>query len=220
MCKEYDIYRQCYCGCVYAAKAQAIDLVQIKKEAKAFMQDRDGAQEFPQIRFVFDGKEVWRINAVTERGKNLELESKVKLGEFYKALRLARKVKQKDVAKGKLSKSQLSKFESGQSMLSADRMISAIEGINLTFAEFGHVLNGYRLTDYEELMKHIMTLLTNEDKGGLEALLEQYLNQEDVIYYRLNSLVIKNAIHSLDREYVFDKEDGEFLAEYLFSIED
>ena len=220
MCEEYDIYRQCYCGCVYAAKAQAIDLVQIKKEAKAFMQDRDGAQEFPQIRFVFDGKEVWRINAVTERGKNLELESKVKLGEFYKALRLARKVKQKDVAKGKLSKSQLSKFESGQSMLSADRMISAIEGINLTFAEFGHVLNGYRLTDYEELMKHIMTLLTNEDKGGLEALLEQYLNQEDVIYYRLNSLVIKNAIHSLDREYVFDKEDGEFLAEYLFSIED
>ena len=200
MCEEYDIYRQCYCGCVYAAKAQAIDLVQIKKEAKAFMQDRDGAQEFPQIRFVFDGKEVWRINAVTERGKNLELESKVKLGEFYKALRLARKVKQKDVAKGKLSKSQLSKFESGQSMLSADRMISAIEGINLTFAEFGHVLNGYRLTDYEELMKHIMTLLTNEDKGGLEALLEQYLNQEDVIYYRLNSLVIKNAIHSLDRE--------------------
>lgn len=49
-------------------------------------------------------------------------------------------------------------------------------------------------------MKHIMTLLTSEDKGGLEALLEQYLNQEDVIYYRLNSLVIKNAIHSLDRE--------------------
>ena len=93
-------------------------------------------------------------------------------------------------------------------MLSADRMISAIEGINLTFAEFGHVLNGYRRTDYEELMEHIMTLLTNEDKGGLEALLEQYLNQEDVIYYRLNSLVIKNAIHSLDREYVFDKEDG------------
>lgn len=69
-------------------------------------------------------------------------------------------------------------------------------------------------------MKHIMTLLTSEDKGGLEALLEQYLNQEDVIYYRLNSLVIKNAIHSLDREYVCDKEDGEFLAEYLFSIED
>ena len=103
----------------------------------------------------------------------MELESKVKLGEFYKELRLARKVKQKDVAKGKLSKSQLSKFESGQSMLSADRMISAIEGINLTFAEFGHVLNGYRLTDYEELMKHIMTLLTNEDKGGLEALLER-----------------------------------------------
>ena len=27
MCEEYDIYRQCYCGCVYAAQAQNIDLV-------------------------------------------------------------------------------------------------------------------------------------------------------------------------------------------------
>ncbi len=29
------IYRQCYCGCVYAAQAQNIDLVQIKKDATA-----------------------------------------------------------------------------------------------------------------------------------------------------------------------------------------
>ena len=36
----------------------------------------------------------------------------LKLGEFYKELRIARKVKQKDVAKNKLSVSQLSKFES------------------------------------------------------------------------------------------------------------
>lgn len=38
MCQEYDIYRQCYCGCVFAAKEQGIDLKKVNKEAKAFLE--------------------------------------------------------------------------------------------------------------------------------------------------------------------------------------
>lgn len=38
MCKEYDVYRQCYCGCVFAAKQQGIDLKQVNQEAKAYVQ--------------------------------------------------------------------------------------------------------------------------------------------------------------------------------------
>lgn len=37
MCKEYDIYRQCYCGCVFAAKQQGCDLKEINREAKAYL---------------------------------------------------------------------------------------------------------------------------------------------------------------------------------------
>lgn len=37
MCKEYDIYRQCYCGCVFAAKQQGCDLKQVNREAKAYL---------------------------------------------------------------------------------------------------------------------------------------------------------------------------------------
>ncbi len=29
MCKEYDIYRQCYCGCVFGAKQQGIDFKEV-----------------------------------------------------------------------------------------------------------------------------------------------------------------------------------------------
>lgn len=39
MCKEYDIYRQCYCGCVFAAKQQGVDLKKIKQEADAFLEE-------------------------------------------------------------------------------------------------------------------------------------------------------------------------------------
>lgn len=37
MCREYDIYRQCYCGCIFAAKQQGIDLKQVKKEAREYL---------------------------------------------------------------------------------------------------------------------------------------------------------------------------------------
>ena len=38
MCREYDVYRQCYCGCVFAAKTQGIDLKQQNREAIAFIE--------------------------------------------------------------------------------------------------------------------------------------------------------------------------------------
>ena len=37
MCREYDIYRQCYCGCVFAAKQQGSDLKAVNQEAKTFL---------------------------------------------------------------------------------------------------------------------------------------------------------------------------------------
>ena len=37
MCKEHDIFRQCYCGCVFAAMQQGIDFKEVNKSAKAFL---------------------------------------------------------------------------------------------------------------------------------------------------------------------------------------
>ncbi|XKM12720.1 epoxyqueuosine reductase QueH [Orbaceae bacterium ac157xtp] len=34
ICKEYDVYRQCYCGCIFAAKEQGIDFKEIIEKAK------------------------------------------------------------------------------------------------------------------------------------------------------------------------------------------
>lgn len=61
----------------------------------------------------------------------------MRLGELYKELRIARGLRLKDVARDNLSVSQLSKFENGQSMLAADKLLLAISGIHMTFAEFG-----------------------------------------------------------------------------------
>ena len=95
---------------------------------------------------------------------------RMELGEFYKELRLARKLKQSDVACAGLTASQLSKFELGQSMLSADKLILAIQGINMNFDEFGHKLNNYQESLHMQIGRKVVDRFAHQDIAGLEQL--------------------------------------------------
>ena len=52
MCKEYDVFRQCYCGCVFAAKQQRIDFKAIKKEAQEYVDNYE--KENGKLVFTFN----------------------------------------------------------------------------------------------------------------------------------------------------------------------
>lgn len=150
----------------------------------------------------------------------MRIDRKVQLGELYKELRVARGLKQKDVARKGLSIAQLSKFENGQTMLSADKLLIAIESIHMTFEEFGHKLNNYELPKDIILGKKISTLFLKQDIKGLEYLLAEVLQSEETDQYqRIQSFIIENAIHSLDQNYEINIEDRKVLVDYLFSIE-
>ena len=41
LCEKYDVYRQCYCGCIYGATKQNIDLKEILAEAKKYLKDHN-----------------------------------------------------------------------------------------------------------------------------------------------------------------------------------
>lgn len=145
----------------------------------------------------------------------------MELGELYRELRIARGLKLKDVVRDNLSLSQLSRFENGQTMLSADRMLLAISGIHMSFAEFGHALNNYKETPYFAAGKKIMELYGKQDVEGLKGLLEEYKNYESrEIYNRLNLLVIKDCIYSLESSYTIDQEEINLLTKYLYDIEE
>ncbi|MGC6767331.1 epoxyqueuosine reductase QueH [Enterococcus sp. LJL51] len=45
LCKEYDIYRQCYCGCLFAAKQQGVDLKEINQAAQGFLKEKGKAEQ-------------------------------------------------------------------------------------------------------------------------------------------------------------------------------
>lgn len=145
---------------------------------------------------------------------------KMELGEFYRELRIARGVKQNEVACEGLTASQLSKFELGQSMLSTDKLFLTIEGINMTFAEFAYKLNSYQESQHVQLGHQVVDLFVHQDKDGLEDLLHKV--QEKVSsqqYIRLNKIVIQNALHSLDSSYILKEEDKQFITAYLFAID-
>lgn len=72
---------------------------------------------------------------------------------------------------------------------------------------------------YREL--RIARGLKLKDIDGLRRLLETDTNTESFdVYNRLNELMIKITIHSLDPSYVITEDEKNFLASYLYEIEE
>lgn len=142
------------------------------------------------------------------------------IAAVFKELRIARGLSLKDIAQGPLSVSQLSRFENGQSMLAADKLLIAISGIHLTLAEFGYALNNYKLSGTAQLSNQLIRLQENQDIEGLKELLATYDDEVYDVYKRLNRLVIECRIKTMVQDYVIDAEAREFLAKYLYSIEE
>lgn len=151
----------------------------------------------------------------------MERVPQMSLGEFYREVRCSRLLKQKDVVGGDFTTAQLSRFESGKSMLAADKLILAVEGINMTMEEFTYKYHNYKEAPHIELANFISELYCQQDREGLRALLESDLLQaEGSLYSRLNGIVIKVAIVALGEREHFEEEDRKFLSDYLFAIEE
>ena len=126
------------------------------------------------------------------------------LGELYRELRMARGLKLKGVAGQRLSASQLSKFENGQSMLTADKLLVAISAIHMSFSEFGHALNHYG--------NQLANLQVAGDIEGLKEVLKNYEADENFdTYNRLTRIDIVSAIYALDPSYEIKEDDKQFL---------
>ena len=42
MAEAYGLYRQPYCGCIFGARSQGLDLEEVRKDAEAFLADKEG----------------------------------------------------------------------------------------------------------------------------------------------------------------------------------
>lgn len=145
-----------------------------------------------------------------------------RLGELYRELRMARGLKMKDIVNSKLSQAQLSKFENGQTMLSADKLLIAISAIHMSFAEFEHAYHQYEDSSFFKQAKLISKYHSSKNIEGLEKLLTLYDDNSEIydVYNKLNRLVIHCAIHDLKSEHTISDSDKDFITAYLYSIEE
>lgn len=143
------------------------------------------------------------------------------LGELYRELRIARGLKMKDIACSDLSQSQLSKFENGQTMLSADKLLLAISSIHMSFSEFEHAFYQYEDSPFFKQARIISDLHIAKDIAGLKDLFLHYDcdSESYSVYNQLNKLVIKCALYDLDSSYTVSEEEIELLTKYLYGIE-
>lgn len=144
------------------------------------------------------------------------------LGELFCDLRLARGLKMKDIANEHLSQSQLSKFENGQTMLSADKLLIAISAIHMSLAEFEQAYHQYESSSFFKLAQKVAKYHSKKDIKGLENILCTYdkFTESNDTYNQLNKLVIHCAIHNLNQDYFISKKDAELITTYLYSIEE
>lgn len=140
----------------------------------------------------------------------------LEIGIYYKQAREERGYTLADIAMSSayLDKSQLSRFESGENMLSADRFLAAINGLNMTVTEF-FALRSAEPSQYCVFSKKIMSYVMVGDLAGLKGLIKPKARMKmDKIF----NILIKSAILDLSRENLVTSSEKKFLESYLFNI--
>lgn len=90
------------------------------------------------------------------------------LGQVFQAVRHSRGLSLREVTGGAFSTSVLSRFERGETSLSADKLFTALNHLSLDPGEFGLLLSGSIQLDLEDLLERVH----QADLTGLKQLLE------------------------------------------------
>ena len=142
-------------------------------------------------------------------------------GKIFKKFRQSRGIKLKDVAKHGLSKSQLSRFERGETDLTITKFMRALQVINMPIDEFMYAVHDFRRDELNELLERIRVYITTRDILNLKKLLieQQEKIPEHQIFHELNIILIKIKLQDISGEDSVSEQDIKHLIDYLFSVE-
>lgn len=143
----------------------------------------------------------------------------VNIQEIFRELRKARGYTQADISDDILSRSLISKFENGTSMLSADKLFHAIANLNMTPNEFYNILNTYNPTRMEKLYSTLNQIRFSGLQGVKKA--EGFIIEgtEDK-FQILSNIMIKSVLQDITGNQYVSKEEEYIVEKYLGGIED
>lgn len=144
---------------------------------------------------------------------------KSKFGQTLRKVRKSKQVSLCAIADEHLSKSQISRFERGESEISCVRLINILDKLHISLDEF-LILHDTKYTQtvsFGNLVQYIRKEYLLQNVNNIKALLS------DSTFYHLNALeqtMIKSIIYTLDNSISPSEADLEELTDYLFKVED
>lgn len=143
---------------------------------------------------------------------------KSKLGITLRKVRKGKQISLCSVADEHLSKSQISRFERGESEISCIRLINILDKLHITLDEFLILHNeDYTNTElFANLVQYIRKQYSSHNIKNIAALLS------DSSHYTLNSFdktMIKSILHTMDSSIIPSNKELLQLTDYLFKVE-
>lgn len=143
---------------------------------------------------------------------------KSSLGKTLRKIRQGKNITLTAIADENLSKSQISRFERGESEISCIRLINILNKLNVTLDEFLILYsnNEKEDTNFINLVNYIREAYSKQDIATLKKLLTNSTK------FHLNSFektMVKSILHTLDNSIMPLKEEILNLTDYLFKIE-
>ena len=144
------------------------------------------------------------------------------LGQVFRFFREARHISLSEATGGEFSKSMLSRFENGQSELSAQKLFSALSAIHTETEEFTVAAGIQDHHSHKELLSQIQDLLQSNQLSLLEKL---YLEKKKISQKSKESddwverLIVKAYLCALKESEKGSPDELDFLHDYLFSVD-
>lgn len=140
-------------------------------------------------------------------------------GTHFKLIREGKKISISKLAqKSMISKSQISRFERGESEISFSKIVVLLDSLNVSLGEYVSLFpKKSSIEKIKEEMSQVKSLAKSQDITSLRKkakLLNQ--NSPEEIF---TNILMKSIMHSVDENIYPSQQEIEYLTDYLFKIE-
>ena len=145
------------------------------------------------------------------------------IGKTFRNLRKAKNMEIKEIANPTFSYSQVSKFETGKSSITAEKLFDGLLSLNISILEFSKAYHENKGTDDYLVLSDIEKELYLNSPSKLKSLLKDAkrlaLKYPEKSRFRLNEILIKSILKTIDPDYIVPSSDIAFLKNYLLNLD-
>ena len=142
-----------------------------------------------------------------------------KFGEIYKLFRESRKITLRDIEHRGISRSQLSRFEKGETDLTTTKFFLALEQINVPIEEFMYAVKDFKRDCFYQLIDEVKQCFLNRNVPKLHKMLIKRMENDDTsIFSTIEIIFLKIKLQEISGEEYFNDTDINRITDYLFGV--